>query len=573
MENQDKPNNATNVPDLETVPIPPLPKSPSVINSPLNIETIKRFFQVTGGSSLYCLSAVLIARGIVKLLKPVLVGSESLRDALPCLLTLHGYELALLLVLLLIVFKKVVDDAISLTILIGLFLIGTSVALGSVADRGIQTAMLFGVIGIVISFVKIFALRKFARIPFTVITTFALTGIIAYNYLGPALMARFISRAPSDAPALRDLWFLLYSLMLIGFLAIWINTIRQSVSQDSKTPFLQSQAMACLFSLIILFGSGVHQYMMAYAFTLERVVLDYVPAVTVGCLLLIELIRLSGKQNMIVDVIIACVPGVLTLYAIYNQSVLSSGQWALGLLCYPPIMLAGIGVAVAGLAYYRRLRLMWGVVFAYGLGVILTAGFSPQYPHDLNILTCAAVLVASLLIVGLIIRNPYVCWSAVIVLSLGLPAIDRFSEVTKNWQLTEPGTIAGVFGFGTLILYLIFKKRMLPIIRFFGALLLAIFIFDFLPASVHIRYLIVIVFLGVLATALWIRTKDICAILILLAPVLIRVYVLAKALAHWRYIILGFVALITGAYVSLFKRTIKVSTDSEKEEILQIEQK
>ena len=571
MDIQDKPNNGNNVPDLQSEQITsPPPPPPPLLKSPLTGDTIKRFFQVTGGSSLYCLSAVFIAYGIVKLLKPVLVGSESLRDALPCLLTLHGYELALLAVLLLIVFKKVVDDAVSLTILIALFLVGTSIALGSVADRGVQSAMYLGLAGIGIGSVKMVVLRRFARIPFSVIMTIALTGIIAYNYLGPAFMARSVSVNPSNESARRGLWLLLYVLMLAGFLVVWLDALRQKVSQESKTPFLQSPSMAYLFALIVLFGSGVHQYMMAYAFTLERVVLDYVPVVTVGCLLLIEVLRLSGKRNIVIDTVIVCLPGALIFYAIYNQSVLSSGEWGLGLLCYPPVMLAGIGAAVAGLALYRQSRLLWAVVSVYVLGVIWTTGFSPQYPHDLNTMTCAVVLMAALLIYGFIVRNPYICLSGVIILSLGLPAIDRFSEVTKNWQLTEPGTIAGVFGFGTLILYLVFEKKLHKAVRVFGALLLAAFIFDFLPASMHIRYLIVVIVLGVLLTALWIRTKDIWIISILSIPVFVRLYILTKVLANWRYIILGFVALVTGAYVSLFKRSIKDDMDSEEEDIPQI---
>ena len=197
MDIQDKPNNDTNVPDLQSEQITP-PPSPPLLKSPLNGDTIKRFFQATGGSSLYCLSAVFIAYGIVKLLKPVLVGSDSLQDALPCLLTLHGYELALLAVLMVIVFKKVVDDAVSLTILIGLFLVGSSIALGSVADRAIQPAIFLGFAGVAIAFFKLIALRRFAQIPFSTVSVAAITGIMAYNYLGPALMARSVSVNPSD---------------------------------------------------------------------------------------------------------------------------------------------------------------------------------------------------------------------------------------------------------------------------------------------------------------------------------------------------------------------------------------
>jgi hypothetical protein len=90
---------------------PKTPDAKSVFNSPLNSDTMRCFFRFAGGSPLYCLSAVFVAWGIVTLLAPVLEASDSLRQALPCLLTLHGYELSLLAVLVFIVSRKVVDKA------------------------------------------------------------------------------------------------------------------------------------------------------------------------------------------------------------------------------------------------------------------------------------------------------------------------------------------------------------------------------------------------------------------------------------------------------------------------------
>lgn len=567
MDMQDKSKNVINVPDLDPtqIPLPPSRPQPSLLKSPVNSDSLKQFFQVTGGSTLYCISAVLIAYGIVKLLKPVLVGSESLRDALPCLLTLHGYELALLGVLLWIVFKKVVDDAVSLTVLIGLFLVGSSIALGSVADRGIKPAMYLGLAGLIIAFLKFVVLRRFARIPFTLISIVMITIVMAYNYFGPALMARSVASNTSDEDARRGLWLLLYLLMLAASLVIWLDAFRQKRSPDSRTPFLQSPAMVYLFALIVLFGSGVHQYMMAYAFTLERVLLDYVPAVAVGCLILIEVIRLSGKQDDLIDIGIACVPGFLTLLAIYNQSVLSSGKWGPELLSYPPVMLAGIGLAVAALAFFRKSKWLWAVVAAYGMGVIMTVGFSPEYPHQLNIFSCWVVLVTASIIYGLVRRNAFVCFAGLVVLCLGLPDVKNFPELVHGWQLTDIGALSGVLGLGTISLYLIFGRKLHPVLRIAAGLSLAVFIYDYLPAQVHVRYLIVLGAMVLLLAALWFRTKDIWVMLLITVPVFIRGYVLAKALANWRYIILGFAALITGGWVSTLKRSLKTETEAEEQ--------
>lgn len=434
---------------------------------------------------------------------------------------------------------------------------GTSIALGSIADRAIKATMYLGVAGIMIGFLKLIILKRFAGIPFRKITIASLTVIIAYNYLSPAFMAGTVTINPTDESARRNLWLLFYLLMLISFLVIWVDAVRQKKIAEKKPPFLQSPVMAYLFALIVLFGSGVHQYTMAYAFTLERVILDYAPAVAVGCLLLIEVLRLSGKQNIAIDVGIASIPGVMTLYAIHDQSVLSSGQWGFGLLCYPPVILACMGAAVTGLAIYRKAYGLYSIVAVYGLGVIWTIGFSPEYPHELNTMVCGIVLITALLVYGLFIRNPYICLSAVVLVCICLSAMDWFSELTKNWQLTELGALAGIFGLGALLLYLIFVKNLHLAVRIFGAILLAAFIYDFLPASLNTRYLILRIVLGLFGTILWIRTKDFLVVSILTIPVFIRIYILTKILASWRHIILGFVALLTGAWISISKRTVR----------------
>ena len=131
----------------------------------LDKKGMKEFFDFTGGSILYCLSAVFVAYGIVNVMGPMLSMGEALKNALPCILTLHIYELALLGVLILIVSRKVVDDAISVVILVALFLVGTSIALGAVADTGISASVWLGLAGIVFALGKLFVMKRFARIP------------------------------------------------------------------------------------------------------------------------------------------------------------------------------------------------------------------------------------------------------------------------------------------------------------------------------------------------------------------------------------------------------------------------
>ncbi|MHC4489549.1 MAG: hypothetical protein ACYSW7_10305, partial [Planctomycetota bacterium] len=204
------------------------------------------------------------------------------------------------------------------------------------------------------------------------------------------------------------------------------------------------------------------------------------------------------------------------------------------------------------------------VAFAYFLGVILTAGFSPEQPHDLNTYACIGSLVVAIMLYGLFIRNPYVCLAGIIILCSGLSFLDSFSKFAASYQVTEAGGLAGVFGLGSVILYLLFGSRMHKAVRIISALCLAGFMFDYLRDYTHLRYLVVLLGTGLLVAGLWFRTRDILVISILWIPSLVRLYILAKRIAYWRFVILSFLLLGAGTFVSLLKRPKRYSSAEEK---------
>lgn len=535
----------------------------------LNPETMKNFFHLTGGSLLYCISAVLVAYGIVNVMGPILSGQEAMKDILPCILTLQVYEMALLGVLILIVSKKVVDDAISISVLIALFLVGTSMALGSVADRDTSTALWIGLIGIGLGLGKLYLMRHFAGIRFRVLSFVGLGVLIACNYLGPVLMARSISADPSGESARKGLWLFVWLIMLIGAGFVLVEAIKgrphRQTDKKDRAAFLHTPIMVYVFTLILIAASGVHQYATAFTFALERVVGDFVPAVAVATLLMLEILRHSGKRFGVTEVVISCVPLATMMLAIYDKSVLASGQFGLGLMCYPPVILALCGLAIVGLALHRRCYPFLAVAFFYGLGVILTAGFSPENPHDLNIHACFETLVVSLLVFGAIRRNQYLCTAGIIVLCFDLAMLDAFSKFTASCHLTEVGGLAGVCGFGLVALYIAFGRRLHRALQIFGILCLAGFVFDYLPDDIHWRYLVILPSTVLLTAVLWFRTKDILAILILWVPSFTRLYILARNIAYWRFVILGFLMLGAGAVISLLKRPTRNRANQENE--------
>jgi hypothetical protein len=542
----------------ESESIKPKPPNPISSGDILDLNTWKGFFNLTGGSLFYCLSAVFVAYGIVKVMGPILSDSDSLLSALPCILTLHIYEIALLGVLILIVSRKVVDDAISVVILMSLFLVGTSIAQGSVADRDITISFFVGFFGITVAIGKFYAMRRFALIPFGVQSVLGLGVIISCNYLGPTLMALLISNDPTSEMGRRNLWLFLWLTILTGTAFVITEAMKtnhkQQIKQHEPTPFLQTHLMVYVFALIIVIASGVHQYSMAFTFALERVLGDFVPVIAVAVLLMLQILRNLGKRFGYTEIFISCAPLAAMLLAINEKAVLSSGQLGPGLLCYPPVTLALSGLAIAVVAIYHRWYRLLAAVFLYGLGVILTVGFSPEHPYDLNILACIGTLAVALLVYGIIIRNQFSYIAGIVVLCFELAQLDAFSVFVKNLNLTETGSLAGVCGLGFMAFYLLFGHRLHKALQIVGALCLAGFVYDYLPDYIHWRYIIALLATGCLMVLLWFRKKDILNMAILFIPFLIKVYIMAKRLAHWRFVLIGFLLLAAGTIASLFKR-------------------
>ncbi|MHC4529316.1 MAG: hypothetical protein ACYS29_15685 [Planctomycetota bacterium] len=514
---------------------------------------------------------MLTAYGIVNVMGPVLVKGESLKDALPCIITLGVYELALLGVLVLIVSRQVIDDAVSVAVLIALFLVGTSMALGSVADKGVSASFYVGLVGVGVAFGKLCVMRHFAGIGFRVASLVGLVGLVGCNYLGPVLLARSIAIDPTREPARRVLWLTVLFSMLVTAGVVVAEAVRAKAGEQGhrtdSVPFLRRPVMVYVFALILVVASGVHQYSMAFIFVLERVLGDFVPLITVGTLLSLEILRHLGKRFGRVEILISCVPLAAVMLAINEKSVLASGEFGMGLICYPPVILGLSGAAIGILALLHRWRWLWLVVFAYGLCVVLTVGFSPQSPYDLNNRACVGTLVAGLLVYGMIIRNPYVCLSGILVLCLGLsqrPVLSKFAvsyaltddvaEFATSYDLTETGVLAGIFGLGSMGICLLFGKQVHRAVRIVGAVCLAGFVVDYLPEYAHWRYAAALLGTGLLTAGLWWRTRDPVAIGILWVPFFIRLYMLAKRIAHWRFVILGFLVLGAGTFVSLLKR-------------------
>ncbi|NLX07565.1 MAG: hypothetical protein GXY33_20690 [Phycisphaerae bacterium] len=521
------------------------------------MKSWKGFFSLTGGSILYCLSAMFLLYGFFALLGPILARSHALAETLPCIGVLNVYELALLGVLLLIVlWKNVTDDAISLVVLIALFLIANGSALDTVATEAPEAVLYLGVGAMVLAVGKLYVLRRFIIPHLSGLYLGGLAIILLWNFLCGPLLAQVNRGVATSDTVPPGPWQAAWMAVLAAGVLFLIQALRTPDPQRDRTdplPFLRTAAMPALFALVVLTASGLHQLGLAHAINFSHRFLDFVPVLALAALLLVEVLRVAGVRSRIWTVAIAAAPLAITLYAIWGRPVASAAPW-LEVLWHPPVILTATGAGVLALYLAHPRRGLLHVAVAYGLAVLLTwgaTGFGD--PARLNWTQVGVVLVTLLLVLGIWRRNPELCFGGAVVAAFGLGFWDGLQHMALAWGLTVPGAVLGVAGLATLAIYVIFGDRFSRNLAALGALAFMVFVLDLFPQQVAWADLAVVVMVGVVGTPLWMRTRDYVPIVLLCLPLALRLWAVGVAMGPWRYVAISFALLAAGTWLSLRK--------------------
>ncbi|MHC4187114.1 MAG: hypothetical protein ACYSRQ_02870 [Planctomycetota bacterium] len=519
------------------------------------LNSIRSFLSLTGGSILYCLSALSIIYGVIQIIGPSLIRNNFLSDTLPSALVLNIYELALLGVLVLIVvWREVRDDAISLLVLMSLFLIASGMILGMSACRGPRITLFIGIVCTVIGFGKLYIVRRYVGIYLKTLSFLGIATILAWNFLSSSVMA--VNLADSTDQIRRSQWQLSWLVLLCGAVLVLIEAIRtrpwKCKEGNKPGPFLCSPSMVWIFVLVILIMAGLHQYGQAYMFVVEHAFGDYLYLIVVGSILLYELIRSQGKRFGVTEFAVWLLPFFCVFGAIYKRLIIAGPGGGIGLICNPAVILGLMSLVGLSLAIYHHQPLLLYVALMYSLGVLLTIGYSPIRPHELNWLLAGGASVIITMILGIIYRNVGLCFLTVIFLTLGLALTGNLEYVGAICRVSNLNAAMGILGLGTLVVCIIFGQQTERLLRLIGVFLLMLFVFDFLPYTPGFKDVLAVVGIIVLSLALWLRTGDLVSILILCVPLVPRGYLLAKKISSWGFVVLSFVLLFLGAAVSLF---------------------
>jgi hypothetical protein len=518
-------------------------------------ELLKSFFSLTGGSVFYCLSAASIIYGIGQIISPTLGKSILLSQTLPCLLAINLYELALLGVLVVIVrFRNVTDDAISLLVLIALFLVTSGLTLGTLTPGDPQKCFYIGLVCAVLGLVKLSILKYSIHFPIRALSLVGLTFILLWIFLAAPLMGKPFATGDWPEELRRGDWLLWWFVLLAGGSFVLLEAILyRPVPAWQNIAFIRRPVMVWIVTLVLMAAAVVYQKAITYMYVIDSVWGDYLPVCVVFLFLLIELLRGLTHKLEYLRIAISIIPLAATIYAILDKQIISYDT-SFQMLWHPPVMLGLTGILVLVLAFYHRWTSFFYVALVYALGVLLTFGYSAQKPFDLNWELFAGIAVAILFVLGIVKQNIQLCFGAVVLLAGGLGSTAGLEQFAHANDLTVPGAVTGIAGLGIMVICIIFGQKVNKGIILFGSFCLMFCVFDYLPASLAWEDLVIVGGLILLCAVIWYRTKTFFMLPILCIPFIPKLILFWKTMSSWGFIVLSFILLFVGGFVSFYKK-------------------
>ncbi len=333
-------------------------------------------------SLLYCLSACSIIYGLADIITPILAKKgDVLFEKLACLGVLSIYELALFGIILLLVLKrKVFDDAICLMILIALFIVGSALTANSLAIDYPQLSLIIGVILSIITMWKLYVLKTKLKVNINSHLSIAISLMVIWNFLISPILALAITNVDEGSNLIRIIWKLNWVIIITScvFFLKYLQSLKigQLHKESIKKVFFKTSGMGWIFSLILFIACIAHQYILTYAFVIDYSLGDFLLIAICSTFLLLELLRVYAVMNKVFIKILAYLPLVLCLGIIILQKYTIVALYS---LLYPPTLIAISGLFLLYLSTknggWYRLKYQ-GIIYFFGF--LLTVGVSPE---------------------------------------------------------------------------------------------------------------------------------------------------------------------------------------------------
>lgn len=341
-------------------------------------QLVRLFWQP---SLFYVASAGLVLAGIGQVLAPVLGKNELTPEHMLSLGSMFTYEMAVFGVILLIaVWKKVYDDAISLTLVIALFLVATPIALNTIAAPYPELALALGGVMFALALVRVgvISTRVVGGISPSVVVILAVYLLVGAVW--PGALGKMVFNHKSDMQLL-PMWLMGYALTLgcsclLPAVLVPEGATATDQGKWKSTAFLKTYAMRWCFTAVLAVGSLVQFYAMAWGFGLKVPGTLLLPGLLPMAVAAMVLARAYDAKAREVIYGLACAPvaGVFLL-GFYKASV-PDAVGGMGLILSPGLVLLMLGPVIAFLGYRLGLRALYAIgPVTAALGVVIIARY------------------------------------------------------------------------------------------------------------------------------------------------------------------------------------------------------
>ena len=325
------------------------------------------------GSVFFLLSGALILMGLTKVLVPIFDVDGQLEQKMLCVGAINFYEIMLLVVLLFLVWRRVLDDAVALVLLLGIFIVASTVTLNVVAANLPQTVLFLGAAGGILFGVKLYLMLSRVLGPMSKITILALAMLMLCNLFLPGIMGHKQHHGGTNMQ-MHIFWFMGWHGILLG---LTLLTYAMSVDvlnlrkRHPGIPILERHKFTWLFVALIAIATVGHQWAMQWAFFLKGNLADLLMVVPLVWWCVLRCTKYPTRKGDGEDAIAILAPGALIVVAILAHWHIEVVDTFWGWIARPHFILLVTGIAMTALTRRCPKNFITGIAMLYAIAVVL----------------------------------------------------------------------------------------------------------------------------------------------------------------------------------------------------------
>lgn len=328
------------------------------------------------GSLFYLVSAACILIGLTKILVPIFDADGHLDEKLLSVGMINLYEIGLLGVLLVVMWRRVYDDAISLAMLVAVFLVASAVTLNVVAANMPMIVMGLGVIGLGLCVGKLALIAQRVTGRFRVMCVVVMMILMTGNLAMPGIMG-YVQANEGTNSQLHELWMMGWWWTMVGVLLLTGATLANMVEPfcgEVSRPIVRSSLFRMGFVMLIVIASLGQSWAMQWAFFLKGGLPDLLLAWPVLTVCVLAWIGLPNRELDYRHIVGMLLPGaiVVSIKLIWEVDTPLRSPWFL--VTQPSAVL--IITCVLVLVWARRSP-WWLLISITGVYGLLTVIFWP----------------------------------------------------------------------------------------------------------------------------------------------------------------------------------------------------